>query len=72
MNRGIPLDLELINAVSRRTPQLCLLSPAGPNRIEDLDRAGGIPAVMRELAGGKLLDLNQVTVTGKTVGDNLS
>ena len=69
---GIRLDLEMINAISRRVPQLCLLSPAGLNRIEDLDRAGGIPSVMRELAAGKLLDLEQITVTGKTVRENLT
>lgn len=69
--RGLSLDLSLVNEIGRRTPQLCLLSPAGPDRVEDLDRDGGVPAVMKELAGAGLLDLEQLTVTGKTVGENL-
>ncbi len=69
--RGIALDLTEIDALSRKTPQLCLLSPAGEDRLEDLDRAGGIPAVMKELAGGGLLHLDPVTVTGRAVGRNL-
>ena len=56
---------------ARRTPNLCKLSPAGPSFIEDLYRAGGIPAVMKELAKKDLLHLNQITVTGKTVGENI-
>ncbi len=66
------LDLDQVNRVSERTPQLCLLSPAGPNHIEDLDRAGGVPAVMNELAGAGLLHSELITVTGKTVGENIS
>ncbi len=64
------LDLDQVNRVSERTPQLCLLSPAGPNHIEDLDRAGGVPAVMNELVGAGLLHSGLVTVTGKSVGEN--
>jgi dihydroxy-acid dehydratase len=67
---GIDFNLATINDISRRTPYLCSLRPAGPYHIEDLDMAGGIPAVMGELKG--LLKLNAKTVTGKTVGENLS
>lgn len=69
---GFSLDLSLVNEISRRTPQLCMLSPAGPDRIEDLDREGGVPAVMKALAEAGLLNLEQVTVTGKTIGENLA
>jgi len=68
---GIGLDLNLFNNISSRTPNLCRISPAGPSHIEDLDRAGGIPAVMGELVKNDLLDLGQMTVTGKTVKDNI-
>ncbi|MBN1693559.1 MAG: dihydroxy-acid dehydratase [Dehalococcoidales bacterium] len=67
---GIDFNLATINDISRRTPYICSLRPAGPYHIEDLDMAGGIPAVMGELKG--LLKLNAKTVTGKTVGDNLT
>lgn len=69
--RGITLSLTEIDALSRKTPQLCLLSPAGEDHLEDLDRVGGIPAVMQELAGGGLLNLDLPTVTGRTVSRNL-
>jgi dihydroxy-acid dehydratase len=62
---GIDFPLTRINEISEDTPQLCKLSPAGDNYIEDLDRAGGITAVMKELPG--LLKLRAKTVTGKTV-----
>lgn len=61
---GITLDLELINEVSGRTPNLCRLAPAGPHNIQDLDAAGGIPAVMSELKKKDLLDLSVLTVGG--------
>jgi dihydroxy-acid dehydratase len=67
---GIDFNLNTVNDISRRTPYLCSLRPTGPHHIEDLDMAGGIPAVMGELKG--LLKLNAKTVTGKTVGDNLT
>jgi len=67
---GIPFDLNAINAISKKTPYLTKLSPAGHHHIEDLDRAGGIPAVMKEIKD--LLDLDAMTVTGKTVGKNLA
>ena len=68
---GLPLTLDIFNEVSHRVPNLCHLSPAGPHHIEDLDRAGGIPAVMTELVKGNHLDLTALTATGQTVGDNL-
>ncbi len=67
---GLRFPLSMINEVSRVTPQLCKLSPAGPQHIEDLDRAGGIQAVMKELDGR--LKLNALTVTGSTVGENIA
>ncbi len=68
----IKLDLNQVNIISARTPQLCLLSPAGPNHIEDLARAGGVPAVMRELANANLLHKDLLTVTGKSLAFNIS
>lgn len=64
---GIEFPLSLVNEISERTPYLCKLSPAGENHIEDLDRAGGIPALLKELKG--LLKLKAKTVSGKTVGE---
>lgn len=69
---GITLDLKLIDAISDLTPQLCKLSPAGRDRIEDLHRAGGIPAVMAELLQAGLLKPSVKTVTGKTLKENLA
>src|SRR6056297_16231 len=68
---GLELSLEIFDEVSKRTPNLCRLSPAGPYHVQDLDRAGGIPAVMNELSKKGLIDLDCLTVTGKTVGCNL-
>lgn len=68
---GLDLSLDLFNEVSRATPNLCKLSPAGAHHIEDLNTAGGIPAVMTELAKRDLISLDALTVTGKTVGENL-
>ena len=67
---GITFPLEKINKISRRTPYLSKLSPAGENHIQDLDRAGGIPAVMKEVKN--LLHLDLITVTGKTIGENIA
>ena len=61
---GVPFPLARINELSDSTPQLCRLSPAGPHHMEDLHRAGGIPAVMGELAEGGLLQLDSLTVSG--------
>ena len=68
---GIPLDLKLFNEISAKTPNLCHLAPAGPTHMPDLYHAGGIPAVQSELAKKDLLDLDCLTVTGKTVGENI-
>ncbi|MFC1914578.1 dihydroxy-acid dehydratase, partial [Chloroflexota bacterium] len=66
---GVEFTLDRVNEISRRTPHLCKLSPAGQYHIEDLDRAGGIPAVMAEIK--ELLKLNAKTATGKKMGDNI-
>lgn len=68
---GMKLDLSLINEISQKTPHLCKLSPAGEATMDDLDRAGGVPAVMKELADHGLLDDSLMTVTGQTIRENL-
>ena len=68
---GIPMDLDKINEVSKRTPNLCRLSPAGPYDMQDLNEAGGVPAVIHELSKKDLIHLDAMTVTGKTVGENI-
>ncbi len=68
---GIDLSLELSNEISSRTPNLCHLAPAGETYMEDLDYAGGVQAVMKELTKKNLLDTSVMTVTGKTLGENL-
>ena len=68
---GVPVDLKLFNEISAKTPNLCHLAPAGPTHMPDLYAAGGIPAVQAELAKRDLLDLDCLTVTGKTVGENI-
>ncbi len=68
---GVPLDLNTANAVSEKTPNLCHLAPAGDTFMEDLDRAGGVYAVMKELTKKNLLDEGVMTVTGKTMKENL-
>lgn len=68
---GITLDLGKINEISGRTPNLCHLAPAGKTHIQDLDAAGGIPALMTELSYKKYIDVNLLTVTGKTVKENI-
>lgn len=69
---GVEVDLHLLNELSAKVPNLCHLAPAGSHHIEELDRAGGIPAVMHELTRRDLLDLSLITATGKTVGENLA
>jgi len=64
---GIRLSLDLIDSISRRTPHLCAVRPAGPHTLWDLERAGGVPAVMKRVQG--LLSLDCVTVGGETVGE---
>ena len=68
---GISLDLDIANKVSEKTPNICHLAPAGHTYMEDLDEAGGIPAVLKELDGGGLLNAECLTVTGKTLKENL-
>jgi dihydroxy-acid dehydratase len=68
----IPFNLGLINEVSRSVPHLCSLSPAGKHHLEDLDRAGGIQAVLKELSGSNLINGDCITVTGKTVEENIN
>jgi dihydroxy-acid dehydratase len=69
---GIELGLPELNEISAETPHLCRMSPvAGGHHIEDLDRVGGIPAVMKELADAGLLQEGAITVTGQSVGENL-
>jgi dihydroxy-acid dehydratase len=68
---GLALSLETFDRISRKTPNLCKLSPAGVSHIEDLHSAGGIPALMAELLSGGLIDGAALTVTGKSVAENL-
>ena len=68
---GIELNMEYANEISAKTPNLCHLAPAGYSFMEDLNEAGGVYAVMRELSKRELLDLTLPTVTGKTVGENI-
>lgn len=69
---NITIDLNKINEISEKTPHLCSLSPGGIHHLEDLNRAGGIPAVMKELARIGLIHEDCITVTGKTVGENIA
>ena len=69
---GVELNVDIANEVSARTPNLCHLAPAGPTYIEDLNEAGGVYAVMNELTKKNLLNLDCLTVTGKTVGENIA
>lgn len=68
----VELNLDMINEVSGRTPNLCKLAPAGPDHIVDLYRAGGVAAVMKELAKKNLIDTSLPTVTGKTIAENIA
>ena len=69
---GVELNMEIANEVSSRTPNLCHLAPAGPTYMEDLNEAGGVLAVMSELVKKNLLNTDALTVTGKTIGENLA
>ncbi|HNX28043.1 MAG TPA: dihydroxy-acid dehydratase [Syntrophomonadaceae bacterium] len=69
---GVKLDLNIFNKISRETPHLCKISPAGSHHMEDLYRAGGVQAIYNELSKINLLDLNCMTVTGKTIGENIA
>lgn len=68
---GVDLNMDIFNEISAKVPNLCHLAPAGSAHISDLNRAGGIPAVQAELAKNGLLDLDAMTATGKTLGENI-
>ena len=68
---GMDFDISFANEISEKTPNLCHLAPAGPTYIEDLNEAGGVYAVMNELNKKGLLHTDCMTVTGKTVGENI-
>ncbi|WP_432631118.1 dihydroxy-acid dehydratase [Brotaphodocola sp.] len=68
---GVELNVDIANEISAKTPNLCHLAPAGPTYMEDLNEAGGIYAVMKEISKLGLLNLDCMTVTGKTVGENI-
>ncbi|MFG6373616.1 MAG: dihydroxy-acid dehydratase [Oscillospiraceae bacterium] len=68
---GVELDLDMANEISAQTPNLCHLAPAGDTFMEDLEGAGGVWAVMKELTKKDLLDTSLITVTGKTIAENL-
>ena len=69
---GVEIDLDRINQVSEKTPNLCKLSPMGQHFMQDLDEAGGVSAVLKELTDHGLVDGSAVTVTGKTMGENVA
>lgn len=69
---GIKLELDIFDEISSRTPYLAKMSPSGEHHVEDLHEAGGIPALMKELSRKDLLHLELITVTGKTVGENIA
>ena len=68
----VDLNMEIANEMSAKTPNLCHLAPAGPTYMEDLNEAGGVYAVMNELNKKNLLNTDLITVTGKTVGENIA
>ncbi len=68
---GFELNIDIANEVSAKTPNLCHLAPAGHTYMEDLNEAGGVYAVMNELSKKNLLNLDLITATGKTVGENI-
>ncbi|MBR5355804.1 MAG: dihydroxy-acid dehydratase [Lachnospiraceae bacterium] len=69
---GVKLNLEIANDLSKKTPNLCHLAPAGPTYMEDLNEAGGVYAVLKELSKKNLLNLDVMTVSGKTMGENIA
>ncbi len=68
---GLKFPLKEINKITAVTPHLCQIAPGGPDHLEDLDRAGGIQAIMNELAKAELIDTSLMTVTGRTVAENI-
>ena len=69
---GFDFDISMANEISERTPNVCHLAPAGPTYMEDLNEAGGVYAVMKQLADKGLLNTGCMTVTGKTIGENIA
>lgn len=69
---GIEFDLDAVNIISERTPNLCHLAPAGPTYMEDLNEAGGVYAVLKELQKLDLIDTSVMTCTGRTLGENIA
>lgn len=69
---GVQLDLHYFNEISEKTPNICHLAPAGPHYMEELNEAGGVSAVMKELADIGLINTDLLTVTGKTIGENIA
>ena len=69
---GVAFDLDEVNRISEKTPNLCHLAPAGPTYMEDLNEAGGVYAVLKELTKLNLLDTSVMTVTGKTMAENIA
>lgn len=69
---GIDIDLDEVNRISEKTPNVCHLAPAGPTYMEDLDQAGGVYAVLKELEDAGLIDTSVMTVTGKTLHENIA
>ncbi len=69
---GIEFNLDMVNEISEKTPNLCHLAPAGPTYMEDLNEAGGVYAVLGEIAKLGLLDTDVMTCTGKTLGENIA
>jgi dihydroxy-acid dehydratase len=68
---GVEIKMEMINEISAKVPHLCSISPAGEHFMVDIDESGGVPAVLHELSRAKLIELNEMTVTGQTVGQNI-
>ena len=68
---GMKISLQTFNQISEKTPHLCNMSPGGPHHVQDLHQAGGIPALMKELSRAKLIHQDALTVTGKSVRENL-
>lgn len=69
---GVELNLRMVNEISEHTPNVCHLAPAGAHHIQDLNAAGGVYAVMAELAKKNMIDTSLITVSGKTVGENIA
>ena len=69
---GVDFNLDMANEISAKTPNLCHLAPAGPTYMEDLNEAGGVYAVLKELTKLDLLDTSVMTCTGKTLGENIA